>query len=177
MENNYKSIDEAVFELQDIKRGRKSILGPFCALAAGIAMIAACYMMPQDDGSANISSTLLLLGGILAIGGIVTGLLRLGSKSGAPCYIPTGKILKRSEVFYDEKNLPRVTECLQNGDLKALSEIPKGTSSAVILVCYSDKEGKMAACQLQRYVPHYFAPLHETVAFVAADAALIKSIL
>lgn len=177
MENDYKSIDEAVFELQDIKRGKKSISGALCAIVVGIAMVAACYLMPQGDAGANIASTLLLLGGVLAVGGIVVAAVRLGSKNGAPYYVPTGKPLKRCEVFYDEKSVPRVMECLRTGDLKALRDIPKGDNSAVILVCYWDKDGQIAVCQLQRYVPHYFAPIHRPAVFIAPSAGLIKSIL
>ena len=177
MENNYKSIDEAVFELQDVKRGKKSIFGAFCALALGVMMIAACYVLPQEGGGANVSSTLLLCGVILAAAGAVLTAVRLGSKNGAPYYIPTGKAMKRFEVFYDDGNMQRVLECLESGAFDALSEIPKGDSSAAILVCYRDRDGRIAMCQLQRYVPHCFVPVHQALVFAEADAARIKSIL
>lgn len=176
METCYKTIDEAVFELPDIERVKRSILGPICAFVIGVGLVACCYVLPSGDENENLFSSLLLAGCVLAAVGVIVAAARFFSKRGVPCFAPTGRIMKRHETFYDEKHLEKIRKCLESGDFEAMSEIPKAAHSSVILVSYCDSKSEIAVCQIQRYVPHYFAPVHEPIVFYAPKAGQLKSV-
>ena len=166
MNNEYQLIDEAIYDLGDlhITRKKKNPLASIIVLLVGVGLTASVYTVEAIQSNANLSSALILIGGITAIIGLVKTLICLFHK-GLPVYKPTGERLRRFEFFYEAANRDRVCDCVRRGDFKALAEIPQSNTSAIIAILYKTPGDNIALAQVLEFIPHFHRPVMETQIF------------
>ncbi len=166
MNNEYQLIDEAIYHVagDQIVRKKRNPIKALLILILGIALIVAGYSVPAIHSNANLSSAAILIGGGIAIVGFVLTLVRLTGK-GAPFYLPTGKKLRRTELFFETALRNDVCDCVRTGNFGKLAELPRSDSSALIAIIYRTDDQDIALAQVLEFVPHHHQPITDTLIF------------
>ena len=124
----------------------------------------------------NLASILMLLGGGVALVGLIMAGIALAS--GSPVYEPTGERIRRGSIYYDTARKQELCAALEAGDADRLSRIPRGGStSGVLLTLYATGSGSFAMAQVLEYVPHAFEPVTEVVLFSAEQGRAAAAML
>ena len=119
----------------------------------------------------NLSSMLMLVGGLIAIVGFIKAGVTFSSA--APVYKPTGERIRRYEIYYQAADKPALCAAVSSGDMERLVNIPRNDkSSSLLLTLYATESGSFSMGQVSQYVPHAFEPVTDVVRFSAEQGKL-----
>lgn len=174
MNNDFKVIDDTLYTgiaAEDISQRRKSPVISLAVALAGCALavwsLTARTMVDHD----NLSSTLMLVGGLIAIVGFIKAGVSLSATM--PVYKPTGERIRRYEIFYQATDKPALCAAVTAGDMERLVGIPRtDKSSGLLLTLYATESGSFSMGQVSQYVPHAFEPVTEVVRFSGEQGKL-----
>ena len=167
MNNDFKVIDDTLYSgvaAEDIIQRRKSPVIALIVALAGSAL--AVWSLTSDTmvDRGNLSSMLMLVGGLIAI---------VGFSSAAPVYKPTGERIRRYEIYYQAADKPALCAAVSSGDMERLVNIPRNDkSSSLLLTLYATESGSFSMGQVSQYVPHAFEPVTDVVRFSAEQGKL-----
>ena len=159
-----------------IVRRRKNPLPALLIGVAGAGLAIWSLTAASMSGHENLASMLMLLGGGVALVGLIMAGIALAS--GSPVYEPTGEKIRRGSIYYDTARKQDLCAALEAGDTDRLSRIPRGGStSGVLLILYATGSGSFAMAQVLEYVPHAFEPVTEVVFFSAEQGRAAAAML
>lgn len=152
-----ESIDDVLYTVTEgrIVRRRKNPLPALLIGVAGAGLAIWSLTASSMSEHENLASMLMLLGGGVALVGLIMAGIALAS--GSPVYEPTGEKIRRGSIYYDTARKQDLCAALEAGDADRLSRIPRGGStSGVLLTLYATGSGSFAMAQVLEYVPHAF---------------------
>lgn len=157
-----KQIEEHLAEAlgSDVTLKRKSAAKSLLMLIAGIAIIVASAKVPALS-SGYINSTMIFVGGLLALVGLLMGLSAFLSKEFY--YIPEKSRLSKKVEFFDIAEEGNVKKLVESGSINGLEELRKSTAPTLQLIMYRTSKGKVVAAQLQKYIPYTYHPVTDIV--------------
>ena len=159
-----ESIDDVLYTVTEgrIVRRRKNPLPALLIGVAGAGLAIWSLTASSMSEHENLASMLMLLGGGVALVGLIMAGIALAS--GSPVYEPARK--------------QDLCAALEAGDADRLSRIPRGGStSGVLLTLYATGSGSFAMAQVLEYVPHAFEPMTEVVLFSAEQGRAAAAML
>ena len=174
MNNDFKVIDDTLYSgvaAEDIIQRRKSPVIALIVALAGSAL--AVWSLTSDTmvDRGNLSSMLMLVGGLIAIVGFIKAGVTFSSA--APVYKPTGERIRRYEIYYQAADQPALCAAVSSGDMERLVNIPRNDkSSSLLLTLYATESGSFSMGQVSQYVPHAFEPVTDVVRFSAEQGKL-----
>lgn len=160
---NKNELAERLYALPDgiVVKGRKSLLPPALLVATGVALLIADGMLPAAAKYGDLKSALVLFGGVIFAGGLVSLLVRLFGSSGVPLYGEERTPLIWSERRYARSEASAVADCLKRRDWKQLRALEQSDVASVRLVAYRTADDAFVACQAFEYVELEERPLTE----------------
>lgn len=161
--DNYELLANAIKHHPDIVTRRKNPILPLVFILVGCVMAFLSLRLPMLVDDKNLSSALMLIGGLLAFFGIFRLITSLSGR--IPVFAPTGEQMRRKEFFYEAADKSKLLEAFSSKDMARISRIPRGQSSNVVLMTYSTSSGSCVLAQVQEYVPHEFVPVTDVVRF------------
>ena len=173
-----ESIDDVLYTVTEgrIVRRRKNPLPALLIGVAGAGLAIWSLTASSMSEHENLASMLMLLGGGVALVGLIMAGIALAS--GSPVYEPTGEKSRRGSIYYDTARKQDLCAALEAGDADRLSRIPRGGStSGVLLTLYATGSGSFAMAQVLEYVPHAFEPMTEVVLFSAEQGRAAAAML
>ena len=158
-----ESIDDVLYTVTEgrIVRRRKNPLPALLIGVAGAGLAIWSLTASSMSEHENLASMLMLLGGGVALVGLIMAGIALAS--GSPVYEPTGEKIRRGSIYYDTARKQDLCAALEAGDADRLSRIPRG--------------GSFAMAQVLEYVPHAFEPMTEVVLFSAEQGRAAAAML
>ena len=144
----YKIIDDALYEIasQRIARRRRNPTAALVVLVAGLLLLGSVYYA-DILGQNVILARIVTLTGLLAVfAGVVKSVIDFSSR-GKLYYKPSGSEIRRYELIFDTPYAMKVCEALAEGDLAALSGIPKGRTSSLKAVIYKTTDNGIIMTQ------------------------------
>ncbi|MDL2320011.1 hypothetical protein LJC45_02630 [Alistipes sp. OttesenSCG-928-B03] len=159
----YKNIDEAIYDMaaERIVRRKANPMISLAMLFAGLALIVTVYFIGNTGLHPNLESAMLLGGILIAFAGAVKIVIDLTGK-GAPVHVESGSKLRRYELTFDMPYKLKVLECVNDGDLDALTCLPRGNSAAITVVIYKSADNEVAFTQAFGRESRDNRPLTET---------------
>lgn len=171
--NDLQLIDDTVYGIEDntvILRKKNPVVALVLA-AAGSALTVWSLTSSSLVERADLSSMLMMAGGILALVGFIK--LAMAMRASIPVYKPTGERIQRYELFYQAMDKPALCAAVTAGDVKRLTAIPRNEkSSNLLLTLYTTPSGSFSVGQVSQYVPHAFEPVTEVVRFPPEQGAI-----
>ena len=147
-----KDFNEALYASSNgvVVERRKSIIVPVLVLLAGIALLVINYFIDNGNDANNLKSALVLVGGIVAIVGIV--LCGINIFGGGAAYHTTDKcFLARKQYSFDRTQHDEVVKAVERCDKLALDGIEESDIAGVSVVCYYSPRSKYCAMQAFAY--------------------------
>lgn len=138
---------------------------------AGI--LAFVSILEVEDRTSAISMTLMVLGAAF----FLFGIFRLLWKSKEVVYLPTGSIAKEYSVFFDLKNLDKLTKIVQTNSFSINTDIKSTAGGNVRLDVILSKDNKFAAVQLFQFIPYTYHPVTTVCYYTNADASAVAAFL
>lgn len=174
--NKYESIDEVLSRGADgeVVRRRKNPLLPLLVTLAGAALAVWSLGSPALAEHVDLSSSLVLAGGIVALAGVVGTVMKLNAS--APIFGPTGERIRRVELFYDSADRQALCAAVEAADAGALSRIPRtAASGGILMTVYATDGGDFAMAQVSEYIPHAFEPVTAAVRFDVGQGRVVAA--
>lgn len=140
-------------------------------LLAGILSFALVFEM--HDSSSALSMLLMVLGAGL----LLWGTFRLFWKSRELVYLPTGSVAKEFSLYFDLKNLEKLTEMLKSGSMVEETMLKSESSGNVRMDVVLSQDNKFAAVQLFQFVPYAYTAVTPIHYFTGSDAAMMTRFL
>ena len=165
-----ESIDDVLYTVTEgrIVRRRKNPLPALLIGVAGAGLAIWSLTASSMSEHENLASMLMLLGGGVALVGLIMAGIALAS----------GEKIRRGSIYYDTARKQDLCAALEAGDADRLSRIPRGGStSGVLLTLYATGSGSFAMAQVLEYVPHAFEPMTEVVLFSAEQGRAAAAML
>ena len=164
--SNYHLLTDVLYHQDGVVARKKDPVFPLVVVAAGIGLSIWSLNAPALEDSKNLSASLMLVGGVVALLGLIRLVMAFTGKR--PVYGPTGETLTRKELFFEAQDRQALLAAFQAGDMEKIERIPHGHSSNVLLMIYTTPSGSCTLAQVQEYVPHEFVAVTDVARFSQA---------
>lgn len=173
----YKTIDDAIYDVanEQVVKRRRNPAAAMLILVVGLAVMGLGYFAGNLLAPA-LSSAMILTGFVLAFAGVVKTVIDLSDK-GRPYYKPSGEKLRRYELIFDTPYLLKVCQCVNDGDLDALTGLPHGKSASVVAVIYKTAQNDVAMTQVFDHESRKRRPLTEMKIFEKGQFVLTERLV
>lgn len=171
---NYISIETQLSEISDNKIVKKKRIDMHGVLmeTIGISLLIIPLVISMHLG---ISVFL----GILGLTSIIIGLIKIiksSSKTGGEyVYAPTGKKIKKFNLYYNGEHIQKLHFLLQNRDYNAVLKLPCAKDSGHILRIMGTKEGDMVLLQITEFIPYNYVATSPVYVLEGEDAKKMMS--
>lgn len=172
----YRTIDDAIYKIanEKIVKRRRNPAAAMIVSAAGLAVMGIGYFGGALLAPA-LSSGMIIAGSVMAVAGIAKTIVDLSDK-GRPYYKPNGEKLRRYVLIFDTPYRMKVCQCVNDGDLDALTGLPHGKSPSVVAVIYKTAQNDIAMTQVFVHESRECRPLTETKIFEKGQFTLTRSL-
>lgn len=140
-------------------------------LLAGVLAFISTFEL--EDRSSTISMGLMVLGTAL----FLVGVFRIFWKSKEVVYLPTGSVAKEQSVFFDLKNLDKLSGMVKSGSFATDSAIKGEPSGNIRMDVILSEDTKFAAVQLFQFVPYTYNPVTSVCYFTNGEATALAAFL
>lgn len=178
MNNKFQSIDDVLYQVaaEEIGRRKKNPVLPLLVGVAGSALAVWSLTASSMADKGNLSSMLMLTGGLIALAGFIKAGVSITSS--VPVYKPTGERIFRRELYYDAVSKFPLCAAVEGADMEKLARIPRTSSTGgVLLTVYATESGSFTAVQVSEYIPHAFEPVTDTVKFTGEMARAVVALV
>lgn len=155
-------ICEAMYALPSgvVVKRRKSLLVPVVLTLVGVALIVLNNLVGDSLGN-DLSSSVIFVGGMLAMVGVVLILLRVLGASGVPFHRDGRSYLRYDELTFERGIRSDVLACVNGGAIDDLLKIPRSQVPSVTVALYRTPDNRFAAMQAFEYADLEYKPLSE----------------
>lgn len=140
-------------------------------LLAGVIAFISTFEL--EDRSSTISMGLMVLG----TGLFLLGVFRLFWKSKEVVYLPTGSIAREQSLFFDLKNLDKLSNMVKSGAFSVDTPIKGEPSGNLRMDIILSEDNKFAAVQLFQFVPYTYNPVTSVCYFTNGEALALAAFL
>ena len=168
------SISQYIYMASDAKFSKKRCLptkGIVC-LVIGVLLLVLCFAACKGDA---LKMTLLSLGAILAVAGLIWVAVCCGKDNGKIIYLPTGACMKSCKRYLDANDVMTCRNAVEQGDLSSLESVRFAASSNAQIHVMISKDDACALVQVLEYVPHDFMPSTRVWELSGADVSRIRA--
>ncbi|WP_295940228.1 hypothetical protein [uncultured Alistipes sp.] len=147
-----KEICEALYALPGdiVVKRRKSQLVPAVLFILGAALIVVNSVYASSL-SANVSSALVFIGGVLAVTGMIMAAMRAFGSSGVPFHKKANSSLVYDELYLDRTARPKVVTAIEEGGVDRLLGMDRAKVPALTVAIYRTPDNRFAAMQAFEY--------------------------
>ena len=163
IENKIKSMSE-----YDIVSQKKSPVAAIGLTVVGVAL--AVLGSTKIIGSDILGMTVLSIGAIIAVCGLIKLVLVCQKDAVDYIYAPTQKKLKPHKIYINANDRLKMDKCIESNDFSKIKTMGKENSSNNMLHIFAAEDGEIAVLQLLEYVPHFFEPASEVVVVRGGEA-------
>ena len=155
-------ICEAMYALpgEVVVRRRKSLVLPAALFVAGVVLLVLNHVYGAELSN-NMRSTLVFLGGSLALAGMITLAARFFSAEGAPFHKDKHCYLVFEELYFDRGVRADVVQSVENGAVDRLLGLARANVPALTVALYRTPDNSFAAMQAFEYADLEYRPLTE----------------
>ena len=164
--SNYHLLTDVLYHQDGVVARKKNPVFPLVVVAAGIGLSIWSLNAPALEDSKNLSASLMLVGGVVALLGLIRLVMAFTGKR--PVYGPTGETLTRKELFLSAQNRQEILAVLLAGDFENIERIPPGQIIKFLTMIYTLPCGSCTLAQVQEYVPHEFVAVTDVARFSQA---------
>lgn len=100
--SNYHLLTDVLYHQDGVVARKKNPVFPLVVVAAGIGLSIWSLNAPALEDSKNLSASLMLVGGVVALLGLIRLVLAFTGKR--PVYGPTGETMTRKELFFEAQD-------------------------------------------------------------------------
>ena len=149
---NIKDFNEALYASSNgvVVARRKSIVLPLLTLVAGVALLVANYLIENGADANNLKSTLVLIGGIFAVAGVVLCAVRIFG-AGEPYHTIDKCFLVQRQYSFERAQQGAVVKAIESGDKSVLEAVGESNIAGITAVCSHSPRGKFCAMQAFAY--------------------------
>lgn len=141
-----------------IVKRRKPLLIPVLVLLAGTALIAANNVWGTQLTN-NLRSSLVFVGGALAVTGLLIVLTRLLGSDGKPYHSGQKRFLEYEELYFDRGHGEDVVRYVNGGDVRKVLALQRSRVPAIAVALYRTPDNRFAALQAFEYADLEYRPL------------------
>lgn len=159
---NKNEICEAMYALPEgmIVKRRKSLLVPVLVLLAGAVLIVVNKVWGGELTN-NLRSSLVFVGGALAVSGLLILLARMFGSDGIPYHRGEKRYLQYEELYFDRGHGRDVVRYVNDGDVRRVLALQRSQVPAVAVALYRTPDNRFAALQAFEYADLEYRPLSE----------------
>ena len=152
----------------DIVLQKKSPVAAVGLTVVGVAL--AVLGSTKIIGSDILGMTVLSIGAIIAVCGLIKLVLVCQKDAVDYMYAPTKKKLKPHKVYINANDRLMMDKCIETNNFSKMKNIGKENSSNNMLHIFAAEDGEIAVLQLLEYVPHFFQPASAVVVVRGGEA-------
>ena len=152
----------------DIVSQKKSPVAAVGLTVVGVAL--AVLGSTKIIGSDILGMTVLSIGAIIAVCGLIKLVLVCQKDAVDYMYAPTKKKLKPHKIYINATDRLKMDKCIQTNNISKMKNIGKENSSNNMLHIFAAEDGEIAVLQLLEYVPHFFQPASAVVVVRGGEA-------
>lgn len=141
-----------------------SLILSLVLLTVGTGMFFSAFRL--NDNASALSMFLMVLG----TAALLTGVFRLFWKSKEQVYEPTGSITKELSMYFDLKDLDRLSDMFNEGSFPLDKSIKSVGNGKVRLDVLRSQDAKFAVAQLFQYEPYIYNPATKIYYFNGDEA-------
>ena len=145
----------------DIVSQKKSPVAAVGLTVVGVALFV--LGSTKIIGSDILGMTVLSIGAIIAVCGLIKLVLVCQKDAVDYMYAPTKKKLKPHKVYINANDRLMMDKCIETNNFSKMKNIGKENSSNNMLHIFAAEDGEIAVLQLLEYVPHFFQPASAVV--------------
>ncbi len=128
---------------------RRTIVVPAVAAAVGMVLLIANFFIEDHDGATAM--TLISIGILLLLYGVITTIIRLVTKQTSPYDENAACFMRYQERYYDMEHLAKLIKAIEHDDKEAIERLPESNISSLILIMYSSPANMRTAYALYEY--------------------------
>lgn len=153
-------ICEAMYALpgEVVVRRRKPLLIPAVLLVVGVAMLVLNNVY-ESGLTNNLRSSVVFVGGALALAGMIVLAARCFGSEGVPYYAAGHCYLHYDELYFERNEGNAVVQCIANGDVQKLLSMKHAQVPAVSVAVYRSPDNRFVAMQAFEYSDLEYRPL------------------
>ena len=152
----------------DIVSQKKSPVAAIGLTVVGVAL--AVLGSTKIIGSDILGMTVLSIGAIIAVCGLIKLVLVCQKDAVDYVYAPTQKKLKPHKIYINANDRLKMDKCIESNDFSKIKTMGKENSSNNMLHVYAAEDGEIVVLQLLEYVPHFFEPASAVVVVRGGEA-------
>lgn len=149
---NNKDMDKAIYALSGgvIVGRKKGFAMPLSLVIVGVALLVINGFVNNGSDTNNLKSTLVLLGGLVLIIGIVLSCIRIFG-GGAPYHKGDKCFLEHKRYTFDRSQQSAAVEAVEQCDKRKLDELGESEVASIVVECYYSPKGTYRAMQAFAY--------------------------
>ena len=148
-------IDKTVLDNNSVVVKRSTPIIPLLLFATAIASFAVALSLNDENGA---KMPTLLISFVL----VVIGVIKFFVADKSLIYSPTGEILKRHELFFEQKDKENIASLLAKQDMAGIMAKAKSSDNLPIKVdIYTTDSHSITLCRAYQFVPYNFEPITE----------------
>lgn len=152
----------------DIVLKKKSPITAVGLTVIGVAL--AVLGSTKIVGNDILGMTVLSIGAIIGIYGLIKLVLVCQKDAVDYVYAPTQKKLKTHKIYISASDRMKVDKFIETNDFSKMKNIGKENSSNNMLHILGTDDGEMAVFQVLEYIPHIFEPASPVVVLRGGEA-------
>lgn len=167
---DFEKIENKINNLSeyDIVLKKKSPIAAVGLTVIGVAL--AVFGSTKLIGNDILEMTVLSIGVIIAVYGLIKLVLVCQKDAVDYMYAPTQKKLKPHKIYINANDRLKIDKCIESNDFSEMKTMSKETSSNNMLHIFATEDGGIAVLQLLEYVPHFFEPASPVVVVRGGEA-------
>jgi hypothetical protein len=166
---NFERIESKIQNMKEEKIliVKSSPLSSIIIMITGIIIVILGITVVHSE---SLTPLLVIAGGIAAIVGVIYFVMKTGKNAGDYIYEPTGKKLKKYNVYIDPGDARKIISCISNNNFSGIKTIKKTMDSGFLMQIRGTDDGLIFLFQLLEYVPHDFVPSSPVIVLHGEDA-------
>ena len=167
---DFEKIENKINNLSeyDIVLKKKSPIAAVGLTVIGVAL--AVFGSTKLIGNDILEMTVLSIGVIIAVYGLIKLVLVCQKDAVDYMYAPTQKKLKPHKIYINASDRLKIDKCMESNDFSEMKTMSKETTSNNMLHIFATEDGGIAVLQLLEYVPHFFQPASAVVVVRGGEA-------
>ena len=129
---------------------RKTIVVPAVAAAVGVVLLIV-NLLAIDDLDGITAMTLISIGVLLLLYGVITSIIRLVTKRTSPYDEQAKCFMRYEERYYDVEYLAELVKAIEHDDKEAIERLPVSNVSSLVLITYSSPANMRTAYAIYEY--------------------------
>ncbi len=173
MENVEKNIVSRFAENPHVEIKKKlSVQGLVVSLIAVLVFVLSSVV---SDPQSSLKLFLVVVGVVL----IIYGIIKLIIGNNVAICRESGAELKKHEIHFENSDVSRLKQMVENGDLKSIDSLPRvtGNKAGSKLTIYINDTRRIATVQVSEFVPFYYNPIISPIRYEGESVEILTALV